>query len=192
MPITDYGQAIGQAGTGVSDIFSGFGDLSKAQGDMLESQNYIQAADFAEQNEVYTERSTAIKEYQQDRENTMNIGQTKADIAGAGFANSGSGLAVLADEAGQGALTKAVIGQQGLITEAGYAEQAQSYENMASAAQMAAKAADTAAIGSFVAGGFQIAAAAFSGGALSGGSALGGGFLVPGFNPISGVAGGGS
>jgi hypothetical protein len=35
----------------------------------------------------------------------------------------------------RGALAKAVLGQQGLIPEAGYEEQAQSYQTMASAAR---------------------------------------------------------
>ena len=42
------------------------------------------------------------------------------------------------DSASQGALTSAVMGQQGLITEAGYKEQADSYALMSGAARMAA------------------------------------------------------
>jgi hypothetical protein len=50
---------------------------------------------------------------------------------------SGSSLDLMRDSASQGALTHAVLGQQGLITEAGYAEQATSYEMMSQAAQQA-------------------------------------------------------
>ena len=56
-----------------------------------------------------------------------SMSQTKADIAGGGFAASGSGLDILAQSASQGALQQAVIARQGLITEAGYQEQAQSF-----------------------------------------------------------------
>jgi hypothetical protein len=51
-------------------------------------------------------------------------------------------------------LQQSVIGQQGLVTEQGFNEQQQAYESMATAAGEAAKSANTAAIGSFVAAGF--------------------------------------
>ena len=63
------------------------------------------------------------------------------------FAASGSGLDILAQSASQGALQQAVIQRQGLITEQGYEEQAQSYRNMESAANLAAGAEDKAAQG---------------------------------------------
>ncbi len=47
-------------------------------------------------------------------------------MAGAGLGESGSALDILRDSASQGALTKATLGQQGLINEAGYQEQQQS------------------------------------------------------------------
>jgi hypothetical protein len=87
--------------------------------------------------------STAIKESQADRNLYQALGTTRADFAvglfarpmncriwrcsGAGFAESGSALDLLRESASQGAMTKAVLGEQGLITEAGYQEQAQSY-----------------------------------------------------------------
>jgi hypothetical protein len=54
---------------------------------------------------------------------------------------------LLPDSAAQGALTKAVLGQQGLIEEAGYEEQAKSYALMAQASRMSADAEDKAATG---------------------------------------------
>jgi hypothetical protein len=75
---------------------------------------------------------------QQERQNTIQIGGQQAAVAGAGFAASGSALDILADSARQGALAHAALGQQGLITEAGYQEQAQSYTTMATAARTAA------------------------------------------------------
>ena len=157
----------------VSDLFAASGDELKAQGlqlksqgDLLEAQNYTEAANLAGQNAQFTAESTEIKSAQQQRETTMQIGQTQADIAGAGFANSGSSLDILADSARQGALAKSVLGQQGLITQAGYLEQQQSYQNMSKAADLASqedllasKAASEAATGADITAGIKGAAA---------------------------------
>lgn len=153
--------AISQAGVsgiagGVSDLFAAYGDKLKAQGDRLEGQNYDLAAQYALKEEHYTELSTGIKEMQQTRENTQALGATTADVAGAGFAASGSAMDLLRDSASQGALAKQVLGQQGLIQEEGYKEQAQSYENMSAAAGIAAKAEDSAALGAEITGGIKI------------------------------------
>jgi hypothetical protein len=137
------------AGGAVSDLFNAFGaeqqgQISseatqlKAQGDLAEAQQYGLAQTLAQQNEQYTAQSTAIQHAQQTRNTTMQIGGQKAAQAGAGFAASGSGLDILADSASQGALAKATLGQQGLITEAGYQEQATSYGIMQSTATQAA------------------------------------------------------
>jgi hypothetical protein len=50
-------------------------------------------------------------------------------------------------------------GQQGLITEASYTEQAQSYQNMSKAAKLAANAEDEAATGADITAGIKGAAA---------------------------------
>jgi hypothetical protein len=55
-----------------------------------------------------------------------------------GVEGGSSSADVLRDSAEQGALTKQVAGAQGLITEAGYEEQRQSYTTMAGAARFAA------------------------------------------------------
>jgi hypothetical protein len=147
-------------GTAVSDIFAAKGDELKAEGARFEQSSYLSAADLARQNEQFTEMSTAIKQSQADRNLYQALGTTKADVAGAGFAASGSALDILRESASQGAMTKAVLGEQGLITEAGYQEQAQSYTDMANAAgvaidadKLAAKGADIAAVFSFAAAG---------------------------------------
>lgn len=151
---------------GIGDIFAASGDQTKAQalelkaqGDILEGQNYGLAAQFAEQNAQFTAESTAIKQAQIERQTTMSLGETTADVAGAGFATSGTALDLLRDSASQGAITKAVAGQQGLITQAGYQEQAQSYQNMQAAANLAAQedrlaadAAKSAATGDMITG----------------------------------------
>lgn len=140
-------------GGAVNDIFFAPDAYhAKAQGDRLEAENYDRAAVLARQNEQFTRTSTEIKQAQMDRELYQSIGGTRADVAGAGFAESGSALDILRSSASQGALTRAVAGQQGLITEAGYEEQAKSYETMAQSARLAANAADEAADNSVFSG----------------------------------------
>lgn len=140
---------LSDAGGAVSSLFAGFGASSqaglqaegldiKAQGDLAEASNYDLASDLAQQNEKFTETSTAVKAQQIARSNFQTIGGQQADVAGAGFASSGSSLDLLRDSASQGALTSAVAGQQGLITEASYTEQAKSYQTMSQAATTAA------------------------------------------------------
>jgi hypothetical protein len=65
---------------------------------------------------------------------------------------------LLRDSAQQGAITKQMIGEQGLITEAGYREQQQSYLNMESAAMQAAGAEKNAATTADITGGIKAAA----------------------------------
>ena len=129
-------------GGAVSDLFSSqetaAGLNIKAQGDIAEGQEYTLAAGLAGQNEQFTEQSTAIKEMQAEREANMTIGAQKAGVAASGFEEGGSALDLLRDSASQAALQRQVLGQQGLITEAGYQEQQQSYQTMASAATTAA------------------------------------------------------
>lgn len=133
----------------VSDLFAGIGASTQAglkaqgldiqaQGDLAEATNYDAAATLAGQNAQYTASSTAIKEAQLQRQTTLAIGGQQADVAGAGFASSGSALDLMRSSAEQGALTKAVAGQQGLIQQAGYQEQQQSYETMSAAAKSTA------------------------------------------------------
>jgi hypothetical protein len=142
-----------------SDLFAGQGDQAKAQYDFAEAKNYGLAADLATQNEQFTETSTAIKEAQQQREAMGAYRGVQADVAGAGFAESGSALDILRDSASQGALTHAVLGQQGLITEAGYKEQAESYTTMQGAATAAGNAENNAATFSDITAGIKGVAA---------------------------------
>ena len=142
----------GDIGGAVSDLFAASGARYKAQGDLAEQGQYLEAAGFAQQNVAFTQQSTAIKQFQTERQIQNSLGQTKADVAGAGFAESGSSLDILRESASQGALTKSVMATQGLITEAGYQEQADSYRTMASAAGLAANAENEAAKGDEIAG----------------------------------------
>jgi len=131
----------------VSDMFNADAMKLKAQGAETEAQEYGLAAGLADLNAEYTKESTAIKVWQEQRKEGLTIGQQGADIAANGFQMSGSGLDIMRDSVEQSALTRSVLGQQGLIQEKGYEEQAASYRLMQSAAETAAKADRTAAKG---------------------------------------------
>ncbi len=146
-------------GGGISDLFAASADRSKAAGDLSEAQNYDLAAKFAYQKEQFTKELTAIQGMAAERQLYSSMSQTRADIGGGGFAASGSGLDILAQSASQGALQQAVLARNGQIQEQGYQEQAQSYLNMESAADMAAGAEKKAAVGAEIGAGFDFAAA---------------------------------
>jgi hypothetical protein len=160
------GNTISDVSGGVSDIFGGSSKAAglrlKASGDLVEAGNYDLASTLAKQNEQFTEQSTAVKQMMANRQIYQGIGTETADIAGAGFSESGSALDLLRSSAQQGALQKQLIGQQGLITEAGYNEQATAYTNLAGYARMAASTensmADTASTMGDITGGLKIAA----------------------------------
>jgi hypothetical protein len=150
MPLVGWSSStFSNAGGAVDSLFKGFGEEKsgtlkaealqlKAKGDLAEAQQYDLASSLALKNKQFAETSTGIQEAQQARSTTMQIGGQENAIAGGGFTKSGSALDILADSARQGALAKEVIGQQGLITEAGYQEQSESYNVMSSAAKDAA------------------------------------------------------
>lgn len=153
-------------GGAASDIFSGIEastqDNIKAQGDIAEASNYGLAAGLASQNAQFSQLSTAIGQVQTQRQINQTIGTQTAQIGAAGLNESGSALDLLASSAQQGALTKAVGQAQGLITTAGYQEQAQSYQTLQSAATSAAeaeqKAGNQASIFGDISGGIKAAA----------------------------------
>jgi hypothetical protein len=174
-------------GGGISDLFAIGADRAKAEGDIFEAGNYDLAARFAQQEAAFTKESTAIQGMQAERQMYSSMSQTKADIGGGGFAESGSGLDILASSASQGALQQAVIQRQGLITEQGYEEQAQSYRNLEAAADMAASEEKKAAVGAEWGAGFKFAAAI---GSLFTGGVGGGGESPPGGAGSGGYYGG--
>jgi hypothetical protein len=175
-------------GGAVNDLFAADAHRAKAAGDRFEQQNYDLAGRLADQNAKFTETSTAIKQAQGDRELHKMLGGIEADVAGAGFAESGSALDIMRDSASQGALTHAVAGEQGLITEEGYKEQAQSYRNMSQAAQVAIDAENKAADNAGVMAAFKGVAAVAS---LFTGD-IGVVDAIKGLNLGSGLMGGGS
>lgn len=118
---------------------------TKAQGDIAEANNYDLAGNLANENAAFTEQSTRIQQQQQQRQETQTIGGQKAAEGGAGFSSGGSAFYLMRDSANQGALSSGVIGMQGAINEAGYNEQAQSFETMASVGRETAASEETIA-----------------------------------------------
>ena len=137
----------GSIGGAVSDLFAADAYRMRAKGNRLQAQQYELARGYSLENEQFTKTSTAIKEQQAQRSIQSALGQQATDVAAAGFEASGSALDLLRDSAAQGALTKETLGQQGLIEEAGYKEQADSYAIMAQSARLAAQADEKAASG---------------------------------------------
>jgi hypothetical protein len=90
------GSTFSDIGGGISDLFAIGADKSKAQGDRFEAANYDLAAKYADQEVQFTAESTAIQGMQAERQMYSSMSQTRADIAGGGFAASGSGLDILA------------------------------------------------------------------------------------------------
>ncbi len=168
---------IGAAGGAVSDLFAASALRTKGKGSRIEAEEYGIAQNQSLRNAQFTETSTAIKQAQLQRQVNMTLGQQQADVAASGFVTGqGSALDLLRDSAAQGALQKQVLGQQGLITEAGYKEQAESYDIMKNASEMAATADEKAAQGAGVSAGLKGAAAGASAGAVVGpwGAVIGG------------------
>jgi|ERR1700680_2528261 len=187
MPIINSA-SIGNISAGIGDLYAAKADKAKAAYDITEGKEYDLASQLALQNEQFTQMSTAIKDAQTSREIAKSEGATSAAVAGGGFAESGSALDILRDSAKQGAITRAVGQEQGLVTEAGYQEQADSYKLMAGAANQAAAAEMEAAKGAKIGAGLQLAAAVVN--MIPGQSGGGGGGSDPSASTSSSGGGG--
>ena len=130
----DWGKGLSSLSGAANDIFSGFeaktADNIKAQGLEAEAQNYGTAAQLADENAQFTIESTAVKSTMAQRQQELGIGQEVTNIAGNGFAMTGSALDILRSAHQQAGLQTAMTQQQGSITEKGYQEQADSYRVM--------------------------------------------------------------
>jgi hypothetical protein len=157
--------------TGISEIGSAVSDLFGAQGSTAAANSYSQASAIAGQNVQLEKQATAIKETQEARQIYQTIGGQQAAVGGAGFAASGSALDLLRSSMSQGALTKAMIQEQGGITENAYAEQQGLYAGLAGAAKSSATGQTVSGITSAVGG---LAETGIVGDLLSGSAIVGG------------------
>lgn len=144
----DYSKLIGAG----ADLFKGVGNFDAAQGNVAgfgqqatgldaEAAGFDKAASLEDQNSKYALVSGNIQDIAATRKIYQSMSGSSSDIAGAGFAESGSGLDILRSSAEQGALTHAMIGVQTDITENTYQAQAGAYRSEAEQARSAAAAA---------------------------------------------------
>jgi hypothetical protein len=157
-------------------------DLLQGQGDVLEGQAYGEASTLASLNAEYTTESTAIQVSQADRALYMNLGTQAATAGGSGSSGGGSAADILRNSAQQGALNRGVLQQQGLITTAGYTEQANAYTLQQQASGVAAEAQTVAA------GGETEAAAEYTQEANLYGESQTGDFISAALSSVAGVA----
>jgi|CXWL01.1.fsa_nt_gi hypothetical protein len=147
------GQAIGARGQAEASRYSATANRMRAGIYRDEATGYDSAGYLSELSLQFQEKSTAIQQMQADREIYKTIGGAEADIAGAGFSASGSGLDILRDSAAQGALTKEIIGVQGSIDANVYKQAALGYRMQAEASRGTAGIADVTAAGDEAAAG---------------------------------------
>jgi hypothetical protein len=148
-------------GGAVGDIFGAFGSWELAKGNRASAGFYRQGAGLARENATLAKVSADIQEFQEGRKIYKAIGGQQADVAGAGFAASGTALDLLRDSTAQGALAKGLIDLQGHIQENAYMQQAFAMDAQAQAAESAASAAELGGWGSLLKGAIGIGAAAF-------------------------------
>lgn len=125
---------IGGFATAASDLGGAINDFFGSQGSQAAANSYAEAASIAGQNAILEHQSTRLQEMQQQRELQQTLGAQRAEVAGAGGAESGSALDLLRSSSQQGALAKAMISEQGAIQELSYNEQAGLYEGLSQAA----------------------------------------------------------
>lgn len=160
--------------SGLVDTGSAVSALFGAKGARAAAKSYGTAQSIAEQNAALEEQATKIKEIQLSRGIFKTIGLQKAQIGGAGFAASGSALDLLRSSASEGALSKALVQEQGAITANSYREQASQFGGMKSAARSSATGQDIAALLNLGGAGFNFAGV----GAPAAGGAAGTGAIL--------------
>jgi hypothetical protein len=183
----NIGSVFGDLGGAVSSLFGA--KAAKAQG-----KSYNEASTIALENVGITRSATALKELTEGLDITRARGAQRAQIGGAGFAESGTALDLLAASATRGALTKAMTEEQGAITANSYAEQAGLYKGLADSANASATGQTIGGILSLASAGFNaynIGSKFMAGGGTESGTAIdiggsGGGDIV-GSDALAGV-----
>lgn len=114
-------------------------DLFAAKGAGIAAEGYDDAAKLAGQNVKLSKGATRIRLAQQDREAYKIIGGAQADIAGGGFAASGTALDIMRANASEAAMDYGMIGIQGAIQTNDFKAQKVAYESSADQARMEQK-----------------------------------------------------
>lgn len=137
----DFGSLITSGGQAVQDLF-------QSEGAAAEAKSYTGASQLAQQNAALTAASTRIQETETSRQIFQAEGTQTADVASAGFTESGSALDLLRSSAQQGSLAKSLTNIQGAIAENSYAAQAGAYQGAAASAKESVAANQTSAVAS--------------------------------------------
>lgn len=136
----------------LGDVISAGGqviqDLFQSEGSSAEANSFTSAAQLAGQNAQLASASTRIQATQTARQIYQTEGTQQADVASAGFTESGSALDLLRSSAQQGALAKSLVNIQGAIQENSYAAQQGAYLGAAKASNESADANTIGAIAS--------------------------------------------
>ena len=135
--VQDFGQA-------QADTINAQGQQLIAQGDQAEAGAYGNAAAAARANVALAGASGALQVSQQQRAAAEALGGQQADIAAAGFGDSGTSVFLARDSASQAAQGTQVIQTNTAIQEGGYTQQALAADAEAAAANVAGTAATAA------------------------------------------------
>lgn len=127
-------QLIGQASdfSAQSDAFN-----TTAAGDVSEAGAYTSAGDIARANARLALVGGDIEQAQEGIKLGQTIGAQRAQVAGGGFANSGSALSLLSSSTRQGLLEQQITGVNSQLQAGGFEEQAAASDAEAAAAKAA-------------------------------------------------------
>ncbi len=181
-------------GGAVNDLFGAAGSAAqaKAYGQSaaaldLSAARLDEAAAFSDFSAGMAKQKTAIGKLANEREVFNVLGSQGAGIVGGGFSLAGSGSDILRMTAAEGALSQQIIGQQGMLEEATYKEEAKNYRTQAQAARLDASAARAGKKGSKLGTIAKIAGAAIKVASLFSDEALKDGIVATGREAIPGV-----
>lgn len=135
-----FGPKAGKAEAGQARSLRMRGDIYRTEAEGLD-----RAASMSGDSLRFSELSTRLQLLQQEREAMKVIGGQQADVAGAGFAASGSALDILRDSAAQAALSRGIIGTQGAIDANVYKAAVDTYTTQAATTRATAAIADETA-----------------------------------------------
>lgn len=130
--MADFAAGFNLIGGAVSDLF-------QAKGSRISAKGYEQAAALTDQSADLARAASGIRLRQTAREAYRIIGGQQADVAGAGFAASGSALDLLRSSQSEAALELGLVQTQGAIDVLDYTATAAGYRAQASAAKSSSK-----------------------------------------------------
>lgn len=125
--------------TGFGYIGRGIGSLFEADGYRKSASGLREAAVMSDEAAKLSTFNTKVRATMAGREAYRVIGGQQADVAGAGFAASGTALDLLRSSQTEAALTDALVQFQGAIDTNQFSAQAASYRNQADQADSKAK-----------------------------------------------------